>query len=161
MIRRIAVILLVLSLLLCCGCSAQEQVHRELTLCLPKDFVDLSGEPYAADFDFLYQNNAVAVAGIRDSRESIPVLDSSTTAREYAALQMYLNDLPGQPEQKDGIWYFSYEAVSAGTPMTYICAVYECEACFWLVQAYCKSEAFPAQQEAMWEYLSAVTVDGQ
>lgn len=159
--RRIAAILLILSLLLCCGCSAQEQVHQELMLHLPKDFVDLSGESYAADFDFLYQNSAVAVAGIRDSRDAIPILDSSMTAQGYAALQMYLNDLPGQPEQKDGIWYFSYEAVSAGTPITYICAVYECDACFWLVQAYCKSEAFPAQQANMWAYLTSVTVDGQ
>ena len=158
--RRIAAVLLVLSLLLCCGCSAQEQTHQELTLQLPKDFVDLSAEPYAEDFDFLYQNSAVAVAGIRESKASLLLLDFPS-AQYYAQIQMKRNDLPGQPEQKDGIWYFSYEAVSAGTPMTYICAVYECETCFWLVQTYCKSEAFPAQQEAMWEYLSSVTVDGQ
>ena len=73
--RRVAVILLALSLLLCCACGAQEQSHRELTLRLPKDFVDLSGESYAADFDFLYQNSAVAIAGIRESKYALPVLD--------------------------------------------------------------------------------------
>ena len=158
--RRVAVILLALSLLLCCACGAQEQSHRELTLRLPKDFVDLSGESYAADFDFLYQNSAVAIAGIRESKYALPVLDGPPSVQYYAEMLMDHNDLPGQPEQKDGIWHFSYEAVSAGTPMTYICAVYECTECFWLVQAYCKSEAFPAQQKAMWKYLSSVTVDG-
>ena len=160
MTRRILPLLLALAVLALSACGADTQTHGEMTISLPEGFVDLSGENYAADFDFLYQNSTVAVAGIRETKAALPVLDGPPTVQYYAEMLMDHNDLPGQPEQKDGIWYFSYEAVSAGTPMTYICAVYECAECFWLVQTYCKTEAFPSQQANMWKYLSSVTVDG-
>ena len=161
MARRILPLLLALTILVFSACSTNSQTHGELTIYLPEEFVDLSEESYAAEFDFLYQNSAVAVAGIREAKATLPVLDGPPTVQYYAEMLMDHNDLPGRPEQKDGIWYFSYEAVSAGTPMTYICAVYDCVDCFWLVQTYCRSEAFPAQQAHMWQYLSSVTIDGQ
>ena len=159
MARRAAFVLLALSLLFCCACGSRALHHQELTLSLPEDFVDLSAESYAAGYDFLYQNGAVAVAGIRESKAALSALDPELTAEKYAALQMQLNGLPGEPAQKEGLWYFSYEAVSAGASMTYLCAVYEGSQCFWLVQAYCKSGSFPAQEANMWQYLSAITLD--
>ena len=47
------------------------------------------------------------------------------------------------------LWFFTYEAVSGGTPMTYLCAIYEAPNSFWQVQAYCATADFPAQEKTM------------
>ena len=154
MIRRIS--LLILSLLLLAGslngCSAQHWRYEELSFTLPSSFQNCSGETYAAEFDFLFDNGTVAIAGIRETRQALSWF-GELDAQQYTDLVLRINELSCEPVQKDGLWCFTYEAVSHGVPMTYLCAVHEAKQSFWQVQAYCASADFAAQEKDMWQWL--------
>lgn len=152
--RRALAFLLSLLLLtgICCGCSTQHWRFEELSFTLPGEFRNCSAESYAEEFDFLFDNGTVAIAGIRETKQAL--LDfGATDAATYTQLLIEHNSLSCQPVQKDNIWCFSYEAISNGTPMTYLCAVYEAEQSFWQVQAYCTDAAFSVNEVAMWEWI--------
>ena len=150
------VLSLVLSLLLLigslAGCSVQHWRYQELSFTLPADFQNCSAEEYAAEFDFLFDNGMVAIAGIRETRQALAGF-GALDARQYAELVIKFNTLTCQPFEKSGLWCFTYDAVSYGIPMTYVCAVYEAENSFWQVQAYCATADFPVQEEAMWKWI--------
>ena len=147
---------LVLSLLLLIGigtgCSVQHWRFEELSFTLPTEFQNCSAESYAADFDFLFDNGTIAIAGIRETRQALASL-GELDAAQYTALVIQYNALACKPTQKNGLWCFSYEAVSYGVPMTYLCAGYEAENSFWQVQAYCATADFSAQEEDMWKWI--------
>ena len=154
MSRRIT--LLVLSLLLLAGsltgCSTQHWRYEELSFTLPSDFQNCSGETYASEFDFLFDNGTVAIAGIRETRQALSWF-GELDDRQYIDLMIQINGLACQPVQKGGLWCISYEAVSHGVPMTYLCAVYEAQQSFWQVQAYCASADFAVQEKDMWQWI--------
>ena len=159
MIRRI--FLLALSLLLLAGsltgCSVQHWRYEELSFTLPSEFQNCSGETYASEFDFLFDNGVVAIAGIRETRQALSGF-GPLDAQQYAALVIRFHGLSCQPFKKEGLQCFSYEAVSHGVSMTYLCAIYEAENSFWQVQSYCATADFPAQQETMWHLITSMEV---
>lgn len=152
--RRILILTFSLFLLVgcCTGCSAQYWHYEELSFALPGEFQNRSAESYAADFDFLFENGTVAIAGIRETKLALQDFGAADAAA-YTQLVITHNGLTCQPVQHEGAWCFSYEAVSHGTAMTYLCAVYEAEQSFWQVQAYCTSEDFSANEAAMWDWI--------
>ena len=152
--RRFLPLLLALTILLLSACGAKTQTYGDLRIQLPGEFVDLSGESFAADFDFLYQGQGVAVAGIRESRLAVETAYGPLDAQKYAALSMKLHGIAGEPSLKDGIWHFSYSALSNTQQVTYLCAVYETAENLWLVQAYCPAEHYDA--DTMWQYVCSV-----
>ncbi len=158
MIRRIFALLLslILALALFTGCSAQHWRYEELSFTLPGDFQNLDSESYAEDFDFLFDDGTVAIAGIRETKAAVTAAFGQISAEQYARLVIEGNELTCTPVQKNGLWCFSYEAVSNGTPMTYICAIHEAENSFWQVQAYCATADFAAQQDTMWTLITAM-----
>ena len=160
MIRRISLLVLSLLLLIASltGCSAQHWRYEELSFTLPSDFQNCSGETYASEFDFLFDNGTVAIAGIRETRQALSWF-GELDARQYADLVLRINELSCDPVQKDGLWCFSYEAISHGVPMTYMCAIYEAEQSFWQVQAYCTAADFAAQEAHMWKWILSMTTN--
>ena len=152
--RRIFSLVLCLFLLIgtCTGCSKQHWRYEELSFTLPGEFQNCSAEDYAAEFDFLFDNGTVAIAGIRETKQALQGFQA-TDAAAYAQLVIVHNALPCRSEQKNGLWCFSYEAVSGGTPMTYICAVYEAEHSFWQIQSYCATADFAENSSAMWNWI--------
>ena len=152
--RRILTLTLSLLLLLgiCCGCSVQHWRYEELSFTLPGEFQNCSNESYAADFDFLFDNGTVAIAGIRETKQALSGF-GAIDAASYTQLVIEHNSLTCQPAQNSGLWCFSYEAVSHGTPITYLCAVYEAEQSFWQIQAYCASADFSVNEAAMWDWI--------
>ena len=155
--RRTLSLLLALLLLagICTGCSAQHWRYEELSFTLPKDFVNCSGEPYAADFDFLFDNGTVAIAGIRETKQALADFGPLDGAA-YAQLVIEYNGLTCESKKEGDTWCFSYEAVSHGKPMAYCCTIYEAENSFWQIQAYCATEDLPAQQATMWELITSM-----
>ena len=152
--RRALAFLLSLLLLtgICCGCSTQHWRYEELSFTLPGEFQNRSAESYAAEFDFLFDNGTVAIAGIRETRQALAAF-GALDAEAYTRLVITHNALTCQPVQRNGLWCFSYDAVSQGTPMTYICAIYEAEQSFWQIQAYCAAADFPTNSDAMWDWV--------
>ena len=159
MARRTVALTLLLLLLLFAGCSAQQQTHKDLSFTLPAGFEDRSAEAYAADFDFLYENGPVALSGIRETRQALEAYFGKVDAQRYARLVIALNQIESEPVQRNGIWCFSYEAVSGGVPMTYLCAIYEAEESLWQVQTYCATADLAAQQDAMWDLICSMTAE--
>ena len=160
MTRRIsaAVLSLLLLTVLFAGCAAKHQVHEDLSFDLPRGFEDRSAAPYAVEFDFLYDNGTVALSGIRETRQALSTYFGQLDAQQYAQLVIRLNGLTCEPAQKDGLWYFAYEAVSGGIPTTYLCAIYEAQDSLWQVQAYCATADFAAQQDTMWALITSMEV---
>ena len=159
MARRISALILVLLCVLLAGCSAQHWVYEDLSFTLPAGFENRTTEAYAADFDFLYDDGTVAISGIRETKQALSTYFGELTAERYARLVIELNGVECEPVQKDGLWCFTYQAVSGGTPMTYLCAIYEAENSFWQVQAYCATADFVAQQDTMWELIGSMKAD--
>ena len=152
--RRIIALIASILLLagICSGCASQTWQYEELSFTLDKDFQNCSNESYAREFDFLFDNGTIAIAGIRETRQALADF-GPLDAAAYTQLVISHNALTCQPMQKDGLWCFSYEAVSNGTPMTYICVIHEAEQSIWQVQAYCASAEFAQQSENMWQLL--------
>ena len=137
------------------GCSAQHWRYEELSFTLPSDFQNRSAEGYAADFDFLFENGTVAIAGIRETKHALSGFGNLDDAA-YAQLVIQYNGLTCESFQKGDLLCFRYEAVSGGIPMTYLCAVYEAENSFWQVQAYCATADLPAQEQTMWGLITSM-----
>ena len=135
-----------------CGCSAQHWRYEELSFILPGEFQNCSSESYAADFDFLFDNGTVAIAGIRETKQALADF-GAIDAASYTQLVIEHNELSCRSIEQKGLWCFSYAAVSHGTPMTYLCAIYEAEQSFWQIQAYCPTAVFPANEDAMWDWI--------
>lgn len=137
------------------GCSVQHWRYEDLSFTLPADFQNRSAEGYAADFDFLFENGTVAVAGIRETKQALSGF-GPIDAAAYAKLVIQFNGLTCQSVQKGDLLCFSYEAVSSGVPMTYLCAIYEAENSFWQVQAYCATADLPSQEKVMWDLIASM-----
>lgn len=159
MARRIFALILLLLTVLFTGCSVQHWIYEDLSFTLPADFENRSAESYAADFDFLYDDGTVAISGIRETRRALSAYFGDLSGEEYARLVIALNGIESEPVQKSGLWCFTYEAVSGGTPMSYLCAIYEAEESFWQVQAYCASADFADREASMWELISSMKTD--
>ena len=93
--RRIFACLLVL-LCLVSGCSdpvGRAVEHKDLTLILPADFLDLSGESYAKDADFLYGRNILIFKGLSENKTALQKM----TLEEYTAYVISGNKLTCTP----------------------------------------------------------------
>ena len=93
--RRILTLTLSLFLLIgaCCGCSAQHWRYEELSFTLSTDFQNCSAEDYAAEFDFLFDNGTVAIAGIRETKQALADF-GTLDAIAYTQLAIEYNQLP-------------------------------------------------------------------
>lgn len=153
---------LLLALVLCIGllsgCSAKEttapHTHEDLTISLPLEFLDLSGEAYAAEYNFMYGMDPIIVNGLRDEKALFQAHDLDLTLETYGQLVLMTNGVDSKLTQKDGLWLFTYEAGD----YTYVVSLHETKDAFWTVQAYCLTERYFDVSAQMWEILKSVTV---
>ena len=141
--KKLFALLLVFSLLLT-GCGETETAshsYEDLTIQIPTDYIELTGEDFAAGLNFVFGKDPIAVNGLRE---------------EKATFEAYglANNVSAAIAEKDGIYTFSYE--SSG--FTYVVTVWETETAFWTVQAYCPTENYGSVKDDMWKILSSVTV---
>ena len=155
-------IALLLALVLCAGvlpgCGEKEEAvphtYEDLTISLPADFIDLSGEDFAQDLTFIQGLDPIAVNGLREEKATFAAYGLELDLQRYGQLVLLSNNVSGKLEQKDGIWTFSYEAGG----YTYLVTLWETEEAFWTVQAYCPVDDYSKVQKDMWEILSSVSV---
>ena len=160
------VLSLILAVCLClglCACGKESaamipHTYEDLTISLPEDFMDLSQEDYAAGLAFLQGLDPIAVNGLREEKALFASYGLDLDLQRYAKLVVVANNLSIQPEEKDGILTFSYEAISDGVSYTYVVTLWETDQAFWTVQAYCPTENYPKVQDRMWQILKSVTV---
>ena len=155
--RKLILLLLVCSLCLA-ACSAEEatapHAYEDLTIQIPTGYIDLSGEAFATELDFVFGLDPIAVNGLREEKATFEAYGLNLDLESYGKFVILANNISATLEQKDGIHTFSYE--SGG--FTYVTTIWETEDAFWTVQAYCPTKNYAKVKKDMWNILSSVTV---
>lgn len=158
--KKYATLLLVL-VLLCAsltGCgnrkSTATYTYDDLTITLPADFIDLSGEAFAAELAFIYGLDPIAINGLRESKSTFAAYGLDVDLERYGQLLISSNNVQAKLEQKDDILFFTYTS----NGFSYVVTLWESEEAFWMVQAYCPTENYNTVKSDIWEILSSVTV---
>lgn len=155
-----------LALCLCLGlwgCSKEQtasvsHTYEDLTILLPADFIDLSDEAYASDLTFFQGLNPITVNGLREEKSVFANYGLELDLQRYANLVILGNDLSIQPQEKDSILTFTYEATVEGVSYTYVVTLWETPEAFWTVQAYCPTADYSEVKNQMWDILTSVHV---
>lgn len=155
--RKLLVLLLVFSLCLT-GCSSKTETaahtYEDLTIQIPTDYIELTGEEFADSLDFIFGKDPIAINGLREEKATFAAYGLELDLQRYGELIRLSNNVSGDLTQRDGIWTFSYE--SGG--FTYVVTLWETETAFWTVQAYCPNENYGSVKDDMWEILRSITV---
>lgn len=155
--KKVLLLLLVFSLCLA-GCGAKEVTapHSfvDLTIRIPTDYVDLSGEEFAEGLDFVFGKDPLAVNGLREEKALFEAYGLELDLQTYATLLQRSNNTASNLTEKDGILTFTYESGD----FTYVVTLWETQDAFWTVQAYCQSVDYDKVRKDIWEILSSVTV---
>ena len=155
--KKILLLLLVLSLCLC-GCGAKEatlsHTYEDLTIHIPTDFTDLTGEEFAAGLNFVFGRDPIAINGLPEEKATFEAYGLQLTLEDYGKFLMLSNNITSELAKKDGIYTFNYES----SDMTYVVTLHETDTAFWTVQAYCPTADYSKVKTAMWDILSSVTV---
>ena len=155
--KKFILLLVVLSLCLA-GCGAEEtsapHAVQDLTIRIPTDYIDLSGEAFAEGLDFFYGKDPIIINGLRETKETFMAYGLELDLQTYGELLMESNNVSSQLTQKDNIWNFSYTSGD----FTYVVTLWETEEAFWTVQAYCPTADYDSIKDDIWEILSSVTV---
>ena len=142
--RIFACLLVILCLL--SGCDnypeGRSVTHKDLTLILPGDFLDLSGESYAEGADSFYGRNRLVLKGLSESKSALQKM----TLAEYTAHVISGNGLTCTPTASGDGYLFTYEAPVGDTVYTYTTATYEGQENFWILQFYCPKDTLSENQ---------------
>ena len=155
--RKLIALLLAFSLLLV-GCGAKtatvSYTFEDLSIQLPSDFIDLSGDEFAEGTTFFYGWDPIAVNGIREDKDTLASYGLTLTLEYFTLLIRTANNISSPVQQKDGVQYFTYES----SDYTYVVSVWETEDAFWTVQAYCPTENYPEVSNDIWNILRSVNI---
>ena len=128
------------------GCASDPvgyaKIHKDLTLILPADFLDLSQDSYAEDADFLYGRHSLVFKGLAESKESLEAM----TLQEYTDRVVSANNKTVTPEVSGDGYIFTYEANIGETVYAYTVATYETQENFWILQFYCPKDTLAENQ---------------
>ncbi len=159
--KQRAAFLLCLTMILCLlgGCSSpagKPVACKDLSLNLPGEFFDLSGESYAKEADFFYGLDKLIVMGMAEEK----TLLKKMTLEEYTDLVISGNKLTCTPRSLSNGYCFTYEATVGEDTYIYTTATFESGTRFWILQCYCPSEDYPQKQALIVEILESVRVTG-
>ena len=115
---------------------------EDMVLTLPGDFVDLSGEDYAKDANFMYGWKSLVVMGTAEKKDSLKAM----TLAEYTDTVIRGNELTCTATQSGNGYLFTYEKPLDGTTYTYTVATFEGTTNFWILQFYGPKENLQENQ---------------
>ncbi len=142
--RGFVCLLLVVCLLAGCVDGYPEGIKiscKDLTLTIPGDFIDLSGEDIG-DGEFLYGRNTLIFTGLAEDKSTLQEM----TLDEYTGFVISGNKRTCTPTVFGDGYLFSYEAAVDGAPYTYTIATGEGTSNFWILEFYCPSEDLAENQ---------------
>ena len=153
--RCTAVCLLVILFLFGCSAPKDSQVScKDLTLTLPEAYLDLSGEPYAEDTDFLYGRDQLIVLGLGEKKSDLDIY----TLDAYTAQVLNGNALACALETVGNSYRFTYEAPVGDTRYSYVTGTYESPEYFWVVQCYCPTQYLETYRQEISAILDSVKI---
>ena len=144
MLRILAVLSLVC--ILVSGCFAvgdKEYTCQELTMTVPGYMSDESDDSAYEGFTFALDSYKIAIFGIKEAKSDF----EGTTVKDlagYTDLVILANELDCKAQTREGkdYRYFSYEAKNGDTTYGYVCAAYEADDAYWLVQVAAEKDNF-------------------
>ena len=128
--------------LLLTGCSdpvGRAETHKDLTLILPADFIELTGDDNA---DFLYGRHSLVFKGLAEAKSGL----KDMTLREYTDYVISANKKTATPKASGAGYVFTYEADVDDTVYSYTVATYEAQENFWILQFYCPKDTLAENQ---------------
>ena len=139
--RRIFACLLAVFLLVGCGADpvGQAVTHKDLTLILPADFLELENTDGA---DFLYGRHSLVFKGLAESKESLKAM----SLKEYTDSVVSANKKDATPKASGAGYLFTYEAKVGEEVYSYTVATYEGQENFWILQFYCPKDKLAENQ---------------
>ena len=137
----ILAVCLVIVLLVGCGSDpvGYAKQHKDLTLILPADFLELENTDGA---DFLYGRHALVFKGLAESKQSLKAM----TLQEYTDKVVSANEKVATPKASGAGYIFTYEAPVGDSIYSYTVATYETQENFWILQFYCPKDTLAENQ---------------
>ena len=117
---------------------------------LPEDFSDYSDLPLGQNYNFLYASSTMGIYGMMDIAGGLD--EEISTLDTFVAAQAERRGV--EATKNENCWTFSYEDLEQNEPQTFVCAIYEVDGCFWSIYAYCPTELFAENGDAMWRYIT-------
>ena len=160
--KKILIVLFVLLLSLGTGCSKKEKykdyTYDNLTFKLPESQIvqkdDLQG------YDFVYDNQEIAIFGIKETKESLATLGyEGIKLAEYADLLISLYQVENiSKEVKGDHVVFSYVTGTESGDFYYTIGIYENANEFWIVNYACAVENRSKYESLFKAWADLVTV---
>lgn len=151
---RILSLILMLCLLVGCAQGTKTYTCENLTMEVPSQMKDITGQEGMEGFTFTLDSTTVAVFGLLESYEDYPALESYEL-KDYADAVIQVNSLTAEPVQRNGgYYYFTYNGSGDAEDYRYIAGVFKTDTGFWMVQIAASSAKF--DQEAFLGYLDTV-----
>lgn len=159
--KRVLSVLLCLVLILCTGCSILDAAASS-----PKTFsksglsIELTTafqEKEHVSFTAYYLSSDTMVTALLEEYNLFEGYGINSL-EDYAALVMQANGLDGEPEYKNGLLCFFYDAEVNGKDFSYMAVVYEGEDGFWLLNFASESKNFDNLLPTFITYAKSVKV---
>ena len=106
---------------------------KDIALTVPGDFIDLSGESYAKDADFMFGKDTLIFEGLAEYKPALKQM----TLEQYTGYVISGNKLDCSAETYGNGYRFTYEKPVGDTVYTYVVATFEGADNFWIFQFYC------------------------
>ena len=137
-------LVLIVAMLTGCFEGTKEFTCQDLTISVPSNMKDVSGESEYSRFTFTLLSGKMGAAGIRESFADLGNNAAAMTTMDYANAVIKANNYTSMAvtrTEKDYV-YFTYEATSEGINFKYVAGCFKGEDAFWLVQLYTPAEDF-------------------
>jgi hypothetical protein len=138
--RRIALCILAVCLLAgCAATKAPEDLQvscQDIVFTLPGDFLNLSGEAYASDTEFMYGRGTLVFTGMAEQKASLIEMD----LQQYTGYVISTNSVQATAEKSGDGYRFTYEKQVGDALYAYVVQTFEGPANFWIFQFYCPKE---------------------
>ena len=129
-----------------------------VTMTLTTSFLDFTEtDKNTADYTFVYASDSIGLLCVEEDKQQLFSQFDEMDLQGYALLIAQLYSLDTEPEQRDGLWTFTYENTVEEQAYTYRCTFFETDGSFWNIQSYTNTADFAANDAVMWKYVTSAT----
>lgn len=158
--KRVLCVLLCLVLILCTGCSLLDAGASSKTFEKNGFSIELTTafqEKEHVSFTAYFLSSDTMVTALLEEYDLFEGYNVNSL-EDYANLVMQANKLTGEPEYKDDLLCFFYDAQVNGKDFTYMAVVYEGEEGYWLINIASESKHFDKLLPTFITYAKSVKV---
>ena len=154
---RILALLLILTLLAGCGASTKTYTCNELSMTVPSNMRDVSGQSDFSAFTFALDSSKIAIFALNETFADYPVLEEYST-KEYAELVISTYQLNSVVAERfsSNYHYIVYTAETTQGEFTYMAGIFKNDKGFWMVQICTPTSNY--NEQTFFTYMDSVNV---